>query len=531
MTRWTVAKGDGCRNRRSGGPPARPSGGAPCGTGRRRRSPRCSAGGTSSRCFRRGRASRRSTRWPGRCCRASRWSSRRSSPCRPTSSRGSTSCRTHPRRSRSIRHWASGRSKQHGTPSHRAGLATCSSRPSSWPRTTSGGAWAPSTSRSSPSTRRTAWPAGDMTSAPTICGSTRCAASWALRRPSRSRRPAPTRCVARSPSAWRSATRWWWCATSTAPTSPSTSCARPRRTASEARCSRSSATSPGRDCCTRPRAVRRRSTPPHSARRDDVPMPITRACPRAIAPACMSASSTMSSTWSSRRTPSAWESTSRMCGSSRTPPCPSRSTPTTRRSAAPAATERLPARRSSTVPRTWDCAGTSSPAVRTRSAWRRRSPRSRHPIRPSPRVRSPAPSGSRPVPRPASSTCWSKAAPSVSRGVALSPAAGSARARRPQPQWRRRSGAPGSRPLGSTSCDATQRPANASGACCSATSATTFRNRAGTATRAVPVPPRIVRPITRRYAAGETVDHAEWGRGSVVDVQDDRMTVFFEEQG
>ena len=36
---------------------------------------------------------------------------------------------------------------------------------------------------------------------------------------------------------------------------------------------------------------------------------------------------------------------------------------------------------------------------------------------------------------------------------------------------------------------------------------------------------------TGPYAAGETVDHAEWGRGSVVDVQDDRMTVFFEEQG
>ena len=36
---------------------------------------------------------------------------------------------------------------------------------------------------------------------------------------------------------------------------------------------------------------------------------------------------------------------------------------------------------------------------------------------------------------------------------------------------------------------------------------------------------------TGPYAAGELVDHAEWGRGSVVDVQKDRVTVFFEDQG
>ena len=34
-----------------------------------------------------------------------------------------------------------------------------------------------------------------------------------------------------------------------------------------------------------------------------------------------------------------------------------------------------------------------------------------------------------------------------------------------------------------------------------------------------------------RFAVGEAVDHVEWGRGSVVDVDDDRMTVFFAEQG
>ncbi|WP_322409071.1 RecQ family ATP-dependent DNA helicase [Microbacterium invictum] len=33
------------------------------------------------------------------------------------------------------------------------------------------------------------------------------------------------------------------------------------------------------------------------------------------------------------------------------------------------------------------------------------------------------------------------------------------------------------------------------------------------------------------YPTGSEVEHAEWGRGSVVDVEDDRLTVFFEEQG
>jgi ATP-dependent DNA helicase RecQ len=33
------------------------------------------------------------------------------------------------------------------------------------------------------------------------------------------------------------------------------------------------------------------------------------------------------------------------------------------------------------------------------------------------------------------------------------------------------------------------------------------------------------------YPAGASVDHVEWGRGSVVDVEPDRVTVFFEDQG
>jgi ATP-dependent DNA helicase RecQ len=33
------------------------------------------------------------------------------------------------------------------------------------------------------------------------------------------------------------------------------------------------------------------------------------------------------------------------------------------------------------------------------------------------------------------------------------------------------------------------------------------------------------------YPAGATVDHVEWGRGSVVDVEPDRVTVFFDDQG
>ena len=36
---------------------------------------------------------------------------------------------------------------------------------------------------------------------------------------------------------------------------------------------------------------------------------------------------------------------------------------------------------------------------------------------------------------------------------------------------------------------------------------------------------------TAPFPPGAAVDHTEWGRGSVVDVEDDRMTVFFEEQG
>lgn len=33
------------------------------------------------------------------------------------------------------------------------------------------------------------------------------------------------------------------------------------------------------------------------------------------------------------------------------------------------------------------------------------------------------------------------------------------------------------------------------------------------------------------FPSGSTVEHVEWGRGSVVDVEDDRLTVFFEDQG
>ena len=33
------------------------------------------------------------------------------------------------------------------------------------------------------------------------------------------------------------------------------------------------------------------------------------------------------------------------------------------------------------------------------------------------------------------------------------------------------------------------------------------------------------------FPAGAAVEHVEWGRGSVVDVEDDRLTVFFGEQG
>ena len=33
------------------------------------------------------------------------------------------------------------------------------------------------------------------------------------------------------------------------------------------------------------------------------------------------------------------------------------------------------------------------------------------------------------------------------------------------------------------------------------------------------------------FPAGAVVDHVEWGRGSVVDVEDDRLTVFFGDQG
>ena len=33
------------------------------------------------------------------------------------------------------------------------------------------------------------------------------------------------------------------------------------------------------------------------------------------------------------------------------------------------------------------------------------------------------------------------------------------------------------------------------------------------------------------FPMGSSVEHSEWGRGSVVDVDDDRVTVFFGDQG
>ena len=68
---------------------------------------------------------------------------------------------------------------------------------------------------------------------------------------------------------------------------------------------------------------------------------------------CTSGSTTATSTWSSRRAPSAWASTSPTSASSCTPTSPSRSTPTTRRSGGPVVTASRPTRPCTTGPRTW----------------------------------------------------------------------------------------------------------------------------------------------------------------------------------
>jgi ATP-dependent DNA helicase RecQ len=49
--------------------------------------------------------------------------------------------------------------------------------------------------------------------------------------------------------------------------------------------------------------------------------------------------------------------------------------------------------------------------------------------------------------------------------------------------------------------------------------------REGTAERTAPADADVP------YPSGSEVEHVEWGRGSVVDVEDDRLTVFFDEQG
>ncbi|MFE7844816.1 RecQ family ATP-dependent DNA helicase [Microbacterium sp. NPDC057407] len=55
--------------------------------------------------------------------------------------------------------------------------------------------------------------------------------------------------------------------------------------------------------------------------------------------------------------------------------------------------------------------------------------------------------------------------------------------------------------------------------------------REGTATRDAEPAEAKADPGASPYARGSAVEHAEWGAGSVVDVEDDRITVFFEEQG
>ena len=92
--------------------------------------------------------------------------------------------------------------------------------------------------------------------------------------------------------------------------------------------------SPARVCSTPPPVERPRSTAPSSGTAACARRSITPAFPPVNARGCTRPSSTARRTWSSRRTPSGWESTSRMSDSSFTRRCRNRSTPTTRRSGA-----------------------------------------------------------------------------------------------------------------------------------------------------------------------------------------------------
>ena len=107
------------------------------------------------------------------------------------------------------------------------------------------------------------------------------------------------------------------------------------------------------------------------------------------------------------------------------------------------------------------------------------------------------------------------------------------RPRQRMPRKRLPNGVSGSRNRAWRSCGGTPRRGTAGAACCSDISARTCLSRASAATGVARVPctEETLDESLVPYPTGAAVDHVEWGRGSVVDVESDRVTVFFEDQG
>ena len=447
-----------------------------------------------------------------------------------------TSCTSSKRRRsseglRSTRRSASGRPTRRGTGSRVEKRGSSSSPPSSWRRTTSSADCTTWASASSPSTKRTASPAGGTTSGRTTCVG-RCT------RPSRPSGDRRTTATAPNPCARRSRTRLRLVDPAIVVRGvdrPNIDLAVRRRglRARQAGCRsghRRRASGSGAASIRR-RAAKRRTMPPSLAERGLRAAAYHAGLGARERSVATTHSSTISSTSSSPRTRSAWASTSRMCASSCTRPCRIRSTPTTRRSVARAA--RRPAAamlfyrsedlglRKYFAARSVDrdrliaayqaVAGSDSP-LRARS-WR-------------------PPSTSRCARRPACSIRLPRAVPSPS------PAAGprpdlSSRTPRPQmPPKRRPNDASGSRSHAWRSCGDTPRRGTAAADCCSGTSAKTSLSRAGTATGVAPVlhrkRPRMSRSCRTRQAPPSIMSSGARERGR----RGERpVTVFFEDRG
>jgi hypothetical protein len=104
------------------------------------------------------------------------------------------------------------------------------------------------------------------------------------------------------------------------------------------------------------------------------------------------------------------------------------------------------------------------------------------------------------------------------------------RSRRSRRRWRPRKAATGSSAHGWTCCAATPRPPPAAASTCSATSANSSTTRAATATPVLPAPPNPG-PRHGRVPPRQRRPPHRLGRGVVISVEPDRMTVLFDNEG